>query len=123
MFCALSPGLWPGPVSLREATMTTTLISIDVTDTRTGERTRHEFHSFPVSIGRGARADLQLLDGRISAIHACLEFVDGLIQILDSSTNGTLVDGDLLSGGTRRPINVATTIEIGPYRLRVRQVV
>jgi len=47
-----------------------------------------------IYIGRGERADIQLLDRKVSLLHAKLSYKNGVLRIADlHSLNGTRVDG------------------------------
>ena len=58
-----------------------------------GEATPHVLRAGSIRIGRDADNDLVLDDPRVSAHHAVLRADPGTAYLLDTSTNGTLVNG------------------------------
>jgi two-component system cell cycle sensor histidine kinase/response regulator CckA len=67
----------------------------------------------PVVIGRGDECDVQLDDGKVSRRHArVLPSADGEVWVVEDvgSRNGTLVNGELVSG--RRPLELGDRIQL-----------
>jgi serine phosphatase RsbU (regulator of sigma subunit) len=74
-------------------------------------------HSLPVVIGRNPPADLILEGPTVSRRHCRLELLDGKLHVGDlASTNGTFVNGELLTQPT--PLDDGAILGIGLYRLR-----
>jgi hypothetical protein len=72
------------------------------------------------AIGRDAGNDVVLNDEAASARHALLEFADGEWWIEDSgSTNGTLVNGELVK--SRERVQYGDELGIGRIGLRLEQ--
>ena len=72
------------------------------------------------SIGRDAGNDVVLNDEAASAKHALLEFADGEWWIEDAgSTNGTLVNGELVRA--RERLQYGDEVAIGRLALRLEQ--
>ncbi|HET6318244.1 MAG TPA: FHA domain-containing protein [Chloroflexota bacterium] len=70
------------------------------------------------TIGRLPENQIHLSDGRLSRLHARLEFQDGAFWIRDlGSANGTLVNGEMLSGAQR--LTPGDSIEVGTSLLTV----
>jgi serine phosphatase RsbU (regulator of sigma subunit) len=78
---------------------------------------RIPLHSLPVIIGRNPPADLILEGPTVSRRHCRLELLDGKLQLGDlGSTNGTFVNGELLTRPV--PLDDGAILGIGVYRLR-----
>jgi serine phosphatase RsbU (regulator of sigma subunit) len=78
---------------------------------------RIPLHSLPVVIGRNPPADLILEGSTVSRRHCRVELADGRLQISDlTSTNGTYVNGERLSGPVL--LDDGANLGIGVYRLR-----
>lgn len=92
-------------------------ISLAWSDPVTGEP-HEEVITLPATIGRAADNTLVLTSEMISRHHATLTRENGQIVVIDSSSNGTFVNGArqqraLLAGGE--------SVQIGPYTLSVRE--
>tara|TARA_Y100000310_G_scaffold265358_2_gene276363 strand:- start:332 stop:829 length:498 start_codon:yes stop_codon:yes gene_type:complete len=74
--------------------------------------------SFPIdgrgiTIGRSERADLQILDGTVSSMHARLRYQNGILSIEDlSSTNGTYLNGRRITSRTPMRVRDGSQIKI-----------
>lgn len=63
-----------------------------------------ERNGSPMTLGRGAEADLQVLDEKVSRVHCSLRPLDGDVVVTDlDSTNGTFVNGRSIDVGRIRP--------------------
>lgn len=74
--------------------------------------------TLPATIGRGSDATVCLIDPEISREHARLERADGRVVVVDSSANGTLVNGWRVQH--RAFVVDGATVQIGPYQLTIR---
>ncbi len=73
----------------------------------------------PVVIGRDETSDIPLFTSNVSRKHATVEWtLDGL-QVTDSSSNGTLVNGLLLKRAARVMPEGHVTLAIGLFRIKV----
>lgn len=68
-----------------------------------------------VTIGRSPNATISLPDAEISRVHARIRYANGRHEILDQSINGTIVDGQDISGP--QPLRDGSTIRIGSYQI------
>lgn len=79
--------------------------------------TMDAIESFPVVIGRGRMADVELEDRYISSVHCRIDFLDGMFILQDlESRNGTFVNNRQTSLTRLEPGDV---IEIGLTSLTV----
>jgi pSer/pThr/pTyr-binding forkhead associated (FHA) protein len=63
-----------------------------------------ERNGSPMTLGRGAEADLQVLDEKVSRVHCSLRPLDDEVVVTDlDSTNGTFVNGRSIDVGRMRP--------------------
>ncbi|MHB2021599.1 MAG: FHA domain-containing protein, partial [Candidatus Xenobia bacterium] len=79
---------------------------------------RHMVRQFPVTVGRGAEADVRLLDDpadpTISRLHIRIQQEAGRFSIVDTSTNGTWLDEVRLEHGCAVPLPGGSTLRLGP---------
>ncbi len=69
-------------------------------------------------IGRAPQAQLALLDGEVSRLHARLALVEGRVELEDlGSTNGTLVNGERVRGITT--LQAGDRLSIGGHVLKL----
>lgn len=80
---------------------------------------RSFFGGKPVWIGRDPSCDFIVPDPSVSRRHICVESEGGNLQILDNSTNGSVVNGEFLHQARCR-LQRSATLEIGPFEMRVR---
>jgi type VI secretion system protein len=75
------------------------------------------------SIGRGDNNDWVLVDTKkvISKRHCTIEQTDGGYRLVDSSTNGTAVNGKAVDKNVGHILQQGDEIELGHYRFRVTQ--
>ena len=85
------------------------------------EESRQIFDEEGGTIGRRAGNTWRLPDGLVSGQHATISFQYGAFSIIDTSTNGVLVDGarDRLEFGRSHRLRSGDVIGIGPYVIRV----
>ena len=78
--------------------------------------------TFPdrISIGRASQSDVVLKLPFISKLHAHL-FVgdDGLVEIVDRSSNGIRLDGEPIGRDQRTPISLGQTVSFGPLEVEL----
>jgi len=90
---------------------------LEITLQRAGKRLMKEpIGSSPVTIGRSAENTLRLLDPDISRNHCRIEWRDGALCATDLSTNGMLVNGELVKDAE---IAAGDRISIGPWTLTI----
>jgi len=75
---------------------------------------RHELKGDLISIGRDPSSDIQLLEGDISRTHAVIVWNSGGYSIIDKSTNGTLVNGNLIESHRLQPDDI---VKIGDWNI------
>jgi len=79
--------------------------------------------SFPadrsVDIGRDETSDIPLLSSTVSRKHATVEWTPDGLQVTDTSSNGTLVNGLLLRRAARVMPEGHVTLSIGFFRIKV----
>lgn len=81
------------------------------------ELRRYALDRSQLTIGRRSNNDIALSDTKLSREHARIDNANGSFYITDlGSTNGTLVNGDTLSG--RRLLRAGDVVEIGLQRFR-----
>ncbi len=74
-------------------------------------------------IGRSPECDLTLNDAKVSGTHAIVQFIDGNFYFMDvGSSNGSIVNGDLLPPNTLHKIAVGDEIAVGETLLHVDEV-
>ncbi len=95
--------------------MSLTQIHLSWTDPLTGESFDREV-PLPATLGRGTDNTLVLTSERVSRKHASLMVDDTAIVLVDSSTNGTFVNGERAPRSAVRPGDV---IEVGPFAFTV----
>lgn len=82
-----------------------------------GTGTRVELERFPLVIGRGSDADVQLPDAAdrptMSRLHVRLNLVGGVLVVEDLSTNGTCVGERLLPRGEPFPLQYGQVLMLG----------
>jgi len=83
-----------------------------------GATKEHQIETDEFSIGRDTSNDLCLTAGSVSRTHATIRTEGDKYVIIDSSTNGTIVDGVLIQKGDEREIKTGSTIIIGDTSLR-----
>lgn len=71
-------------------------------------------------LGRDADCHVVLPTLSVSRKHVSVTAVPGGIQLVDASTNGTLVDGQLLKGATRVRLAAGVELRLGHYRVAIR---
>lgn len=69
----------------------------------------------PISIGRAPENDVVLIDPYVSLRHATLAISRGRLLLRDTSSNGTLVDGEPIEA---RQLAAGDVVTIGPFTLR-----
>jgi DNA-binding NtrC family response regulator len=90
---------------------------LELTLQRSGKRLmRQPIGSAPITIGRDDDNTLRLLDPEISRHHCRIEWREGALCATDLSTNGMLVNGELLCDA---PIDAGDRLSIGPWTLIV----
>jgi pSer/pThr/pTyr-binding forkhead associated (FHA) protein len=73
--------------------------------------------ALPVTIGRGAAADVQVTDAWVSRLHCRIDEIDGELIVRDlGSRHGTLVNGEHISEHVLAP---GDEIILGTTRLRI----
>ncbi len=95
--------------------MSLTQIHLAWTDPLTGESFDREV-PLPATFGRGTDNTLVLTSERVSRKHASLMVDNTAIVLVDSSTNGTFVNGERAPRAAVRPGDV---IEVGPFAFTV----
>eukprot|EP00048_Salpingoeca_helianthica_P017807 m.239079 g.239079 ORF g.239079 m.239079 type:complete len:485 (-) comp22302_c0_seq1:51-1505(-) len=75
-----------------------------------------------MTIGRAADNDVVLDNSYVSSLHCTLKLADGVITLLDGSTNGTLVNGTRPAKDTPVTLQGGAEIVIVPPRIGVEQV-
>ena len=70
-------------------------------------------------IGRHSLASLSIQDPYVSSIHASLLYQDRFVHVLDQSTNGTLVGGQLLKSGESHRLGDGDQLKVGTTVLSV----
>lgn len=70
-------------------------------------------------LGRDPASAVQLTAPNISRRHASVELLTTGLRITDASSNGTLVDGDLLKGTSRIVSASTVALRIGPFLIKV----
>ena len=73
----------------------------------------------PVVLGRDAAADIRLDAKSVSRRHAVVEWTPEGLQVTDTSSNGTQVDGTLLRNGVRIVPEGRAVLQLGAYTVRV----
>jgi glycine betaine catabolism B len=71
------------------------------------------------TIGRSDACDLQLDGDDISRYHAGIELSNGAFYLYDTSTNGSLVNGEMLLPQERHRLKIGDKVEIGSTTLYV----
>lgn len=90
---------------------------LEITLQRAGKRLMKEpIGSDPVTIGRSAENTLRLLDPDISRNHCRIEWKEGTLRATDLSTNGMLINGELVKDAE---ITAGDRISIGPWTLSI----
>jgi DNA-binding NtrC family response regulator len=90
---------------------------LEITLQRAGKRLMKEpIGSDPVTIGRSAENTLRLLDADISRNHCKIEWRDGALRATDLSTNGMLINGELVKDAE---VTAGDRISIGPWTLMI----
>lgn len=77
------------------------------------------FHAEGCSIGRADSNDLVLTDQAVSRRHAVIRWSDGHFYIIDSSTNGTYLNGNLLATNTRHRVDDGDVLKVAEFVLSV----
>lgn len=100
---ASGEGFQVGPyeITVREGATMVPAVSLAWTDPANGAPMQHTF-TLPCVIGRGSAADLVLNDTQASRAHATLTAEGGGVVVMDSSSNGTFVNGARQERGTLR---------------------
>jgi pSer/pThr/pTyr-binding forkhead associated (FHA) protein len=86
-----------------------------------GSRTGQSYDVPRTEFTIGANDGNQLVlseDGTVSGRHASLVFEEPILMLVDRSTNGTRVNGELVKG-TRRPVREGDLIQIGQTLFRL----
>jgi hypothetical protein len=84
------------------------------------ERRHIRIGSIPLTIGRGAAADLVLDAAEISRVHCRVEMLSGEVRVTDlNSTNGLYVNGQKVIGSAA--LRPGDQLEIGAYVLEYEQ--
>jgi len=73
----------------------------------------------PVVIGRDEASDIPLFTSNVSRKHATIEWTPDGLQVTDTSSNGTLVNGLLLKRATRVMPEGYLTLSIGFFRIKI----
>ena len=73
----------------------------------------------PVVIGRDETSDIPLFTSNVSRKHATIEWTPDGLQVTDTSSNGTLVNGLLLKRAARVLPEGQVTLSIGFFRIKV----
>lgn len=82
----------------------------------------HKLNHFRLVLGRAQDCDIPLLADNISRYHASLEWVGNEWHISDmGSTNGTYLNGQILSPETPVLWSLDYLVEIGPYSLQLQK--
>ncbi len=71
-----------------------------------------------VKIGRLKENDLPLPAANVSRVHCIITFENGEYYISDSSSNGTLLNGEIVGRNRRLPLRHGDRIEIGDFLIR-----
>ena len=88
-----------------------------------GETKEYRIEGDEFSIGRDSSCDLCLTAGSVSRRHATIRREGESYSVVDSSTNGTMVDGELLQKGDSREVNDGSTIVVGDTKLNFKKTV
>lgn len=80
---------------------------------------QREAHQEEWSIGRSDACDLQLDGDDISRYHARIKLTNGAFYFFDTSTNGSMVNGEVLSPQHRHLLQVGDKIEVGNTTLYI----
>jgi pilus assembly protein CpaF len=72
-----------------------------------------------VWLGRDPASAVQLTAPNISRRHASVELLPAGLRITDASSNGTLVDGEMLKRTARVVSSPTVTLRIGPFTIKV----
>lgn len=98
-------------------------VKVKVIDTN-GQVVTDTTHNLPVEIGRefqAGRVHLQSDNLKISRLHAVISHNGTSLQLTDKSSNGLVLDGRRIKGGSH-PLNEASNIEIYGFTLDVTPV-
>ncbi len=71
-----------------------------------------------VKIGRLKENDLPLPAANVSRVHCVITFEEGEYYISDSSSNGTVLNGEIVGRNRRLPLRHGDRIEIGDFLVR-----
>jgi pSer/pThr/pTyr-binding forkhead associated (FHA) protein len=87
-----------------------------------GETKEYRIEGDEFSIGRDSSCDLCLNAGSVSRRHATIRKEGESYSVVDSSTNGTIVDGQHLQKGDNRAVDDGSTIIVGDTKLNFKMV-
>jgi hypothetical protein len=91
---------------------------VRVEDTEVRTAVQHVFDRSPVRVGRSTRNDLSLPRRFVSAWHGLIDFEGEEVQYTDlGSTNGTLVDGELVEARCAVALGPTAEVAIGCLRI------
>ncbi|BDG05191.1 FHA domain-containing serine/threonine-protein kinase [Anaeromyxobacter oryzae] len=106
----------PGRSPLAGGRAATLIVRVE--DTTDGSVVEHTFAHSPVRIGRSARNELSLPHRFVSASHGVVEFSGHGRRYTDlGSTNGSVLDGDLVPPRVAVELGPGAELDIGPLRL------
>lgn len=74
--------------------------------------TVHSVGIFPLIIGRAPECGIVVAEGDVSRQHACVMRTPAGYVVVDTSTHGTLVNGEPVAA--QRPLHAGDLIEVGP---------
>lgn len=98
------------------------MFTIAVVSHESGIKLQETLAEREIFVGRSKKAHLVLRDDTVSGIHCRLVAIEGGAIVIDEgSTNGTLLNGELVVRPTL--IDVNDELSVGPYLLRVQSLV
>jgi predicted component of type VI protein secretion system len=98
------------------------VFTIAVVSSESGIKLQETLAEREIFVGRSKKAHLVLRDDTVSGIHCRLVAIEGGAIVMDEgSTNGTLLNGELVVRPTLLTVN--DELRVGPYLLRVQSLV
>ncbi|KFE64813.1 FHA domain-containing protein [Hyalangium minutum] len=98
------------------------VFTIAVVSSESGIKLQETLAEREIFVGRSKKSHLVLRDDTVSGIHCRLVAIEGGAIVIDEgSTNGTLLNGELVVRPTL--IDVNDELSVGPYLLRVQSLV
>lgn len=85
------------------------------------DETRITISEFPALVGKGSAANVRIEgNSAISRVHCCISYMGTFYAIEDrSSTNGTYLNGDILSPGEAVKLHPGDTLTLGNEDFKV----